>query len=278
MCCPFCETIWTIFLKNKPKMHVAIAISYGILYPGLHILSGDPKAGKSWMMMDLCLSVAKGEKFLGRKTEQGHVVYMALEDTFISLQTRMYELTDEPTDNLQYVLTANTLGDGLEHDLRVCKKQFDDLKLIVIDTLQKIRGAADSKYSTDYHDLSALKQIADELEIAIVAVHHNRKMHDANPNHMIAGTTGLTGCADGLLVLLKKPNEHTALLHISGRGAPQLELHLVREDAKWRPVTGIIDTRNCVLHRDAVRRGERVHRKHITAADILFLWYVGCFV
>lgn len=34
--------------------------------------------------------------------------------------------------------------------------------------------------------------------------------------------------------MLKKPNEHTALLHISGRGAPQLELHLVREDAKWR--------------------------------------------
>lgn len=227
------KMISSVEIMNTPMQKQRFIVD-GVLYPGLHILSGDPKTGKSWMMMDLCLSVAKGEKFLGRKTEQGHVVYMALEDTFVSLQTRMYELTDEPTDNLQYVLTANTLGDGLENDLRVCKKQFDDLKLIVIDTLQKIRGAADSKYSTDYHDLSALKQIADELEIAIVAVHHNRKMHDANPNHMIAGTTGLTGCADGLLVLLKKPNEHTALLHISGRGAPQLELHLVREDAKWR--------------------------------------------
>ena len=79
-----------------------------IIYPGLHVLSGDPKIGKSWMMMDMCLAIAKGEKFLGRKTEQGHVVYMALEDTSDNLQTRMYELTDEPTDNLQST-TANTL-------------------------------------------------------------------------------------------------------------------------------------------------------------------------
>ena len=40
-----------------------------MIYPGLHVLSGDPKIGKSWMMMDMCLAIAKGEKFLGRKTD-----------------------------------------------------------------------------------------------------------------------------------------------------------------------------------------------------------------
>ena len=39
-----------------------------MIYPGLHVLSGDPKIGKSWIMMDMCLAIAKGEKFLGRKT------------------------------------------------------------------------------------------------------------------------------------------------------------------------------------------------------------------
>ena len=43
-----------------------------IIYPELHILSDDPKIGKSWMMMDMCLSIAKGEKFLGRRTEKGY--------------------------------------------------------------------------------------------------------------------------------------------------------------------------------------------------------------
>ena len=91
-----------------------------MIYPGLHVLSGDPKIGKSWMMMDMCLAIAKGEKFLGRKTEQGHVVYMALEDTSDNLQTRMYELTDEPTDNLQYVLLGKKIvvANGIDEIVR----------------------------------------------------------------------------------------------------------------------------------------------------------------
>lgn len=227
------EFISSVEIMNTPmkKQHFIVD---EIIYPGLHILSGDPKIGKSWMMMDMCLSIAKGEKFLGRRTEIGHVVYMALEDTFSSLQSRMYELTDEPTDNLQYVLLGNSIGNGLEDDLRECKKVFSDLKLIVIDTLQKVRGTVDMKYGTDYKELSVLKSIADELDIAIILVHHNRKAHDSNPNNMISGTNGLAGCADGLLVFTKKSGDKNAVLNISGRGAPSLEINLVRENTKWK--------------------------------------------
>lgn len=205
-----------------------------MIYPGLHVLSGDPKIGKSWMMMDMCLAIAKGEKFLGRKTEQGHVVYMALEDTSDNLQMRMYELTDEPTDNLQYVLLVNTLGNGLEDDLRKCKETFSDLKLIVIDTLQKVRETVDMKYGSDYKDVSTLKSIADELGIAIILVHHNRKQQDSNPNNMILGTNGIPGAADGLLVLTHKSDSKNAVLNISGRGAPSLDINVIREGAKWK--------------------------------------------
>ena len=205
-----------------------------IIYPGLHVLSGDPKIGKSWMMMDMCLAIAKGEKFLGRKTEQGHVVYMALEDTSDNLQTRMYELTDEPTENLQYVLLVNTLGNGLEDDLRKCKETFADLKLIVIDTLQKVRDTVDMKYGSDYKDVSTLKSIADELGIAIILVHHNRKQQDSNPNNMILGTNGIPGASDGCLVLQGNGESNNAVLKISGRGAPSLILNIAREGAKWK--------------------------------------------
>ena len=177
------EFISSVTIMNAPMKKQRFIVDE-MIYPGLHILSGDPKIGKSWMMMDMCLSIAKGEKFLGRKTERGHVVYMALEDTFVSLQSRMYELTDEPSDNLQYLLLSNSIGNGLEEDLQECKNLFSDLKLIVIDTLQKVRETVDMKYGTDYKELSVLKSIADQLEIAIVLVHHNRKTHDSNPNNM----------------------------------------------------------------------------------------------
>ena len=156
---------------------------------------------------------------------------MALEDTFISLQSRLYELTDEPSENLTFTLLANSIGNGLEEDLQECKNRFPDLKMVVIDTLQKIRNSIDTKYGADYMELSVLKSIADQLRIAIVLVHHTRKARDTNPNNLISGTNGISGCADGLLVFTR--NGENAKLHISGRGAPSLELNLKRENVKW---------------------------------------------
>lgn len=224
------KLINSVEIMNTPMKKQRFIVN-GMIYPGLHILSGDPKIGKSWMVLDMCLSVAKGNDFLGRKTEQGQVVYMALEDTFVSLQSRLYELTDEPSENLHIALIANSIGDGLEDDLRECKKLFPDLKMVVIDTLQKIRSTIDTKYGADYRELSVLKGIADQLGIAIVLVHHNRKAHDSNPNNLISGTNGIAGCADGLLVFTR--NSEKAKLNISGRGAPSLELNLKRENSKW---------------------------------------------
>lgn len=222
--------ISSVEIMNTPMKKQRFIVD-GMIYPGIHILSGDPKIGKSWMMLDMCLAIAKGENFLGRKTERGQVVYMALEDTFISLQSRMYELTDEPSENLFFTLLANSIGSGLEEDLRDCKKMFSDLKMVVIDTLQKIRNSIDTKYGADYQELSILKSIADQLGIAIVLVHHNRKARDSNPNNLISGTNGIAGCADGLLVFTR--SGENAKLHISGRGAPSLELNLKREKSKW---------------------------------------------
>ena len=224
------ELISSVEIMNTPMKKQRFIVD-GMIYPGIHILSGDPKIGKSWMMLDMCLAVAKGEDFLKRKTERGQVVYMALEDTFVSLQSRMYELTDEPSENLFFTMLANSIGSGLEEDLQECKKMFPDLKMIVIDTLQKIRNNIDTKYGTDYRELSILKSIADRLGIAIVLVHHNRKAHDPNPNNLISGTNGIAGCADGLLVFTR--NGENAKLHVSGRGAPSLELNLKREKSKW---------------------------------------------
>ena len=224
------ELISSVEIMNTPMKKQRFIVD-GMIYPGIHILSGDPKIGKSWMMLDMCLAVAKGEDFLGRKTEQGQVVYMALEDTFVSLQSRMYELTDEPSENLFFTLLANSIGSGLEEDLQECKKMFPDLKMIVIDTLQKIRNNIDTKYGADYRELSVLKSSADSLGISIVLVHHNRKAHDSNPNNLISGTNGIAGCADGLIVFTR--NGENAKLHISGRGAPSLELNLKREKSKW---------------------------------------------
>lgn len=63
----------------------------GLLAQGLYILAGAPKVGKSWLVLDMCLSISKGESVLGQKTLQGTALYLCLEDSYARIQNRLYE-------------------------------------------------------------------------------------------------------------------------------------------------------------------------------------------
>jgi hypothetical protein len=90
--------------------------------------------------------------------------------------------------------------------------------LIVIDTLEKFRPAAKTNaaaYSTDYLAISGLHKLAHAVGIAIVVIHHVRKMDAEDPFDMVSGTNGLTGAADTILVLRRQAGSVT--LHARGR-------------------------------------------------------------
>lgn len=65
----------------------------GLIAQGLYILAGAPKVRKSWLALDMCLSIAKGESVLGQKTLQGTALYLCLEDSYARIQNRLYEPT-----------------------------------------------------------------------------------------------------------------------------------------------------------------------------------------
>ena len=207
----------------------------GLISQGLFILAGAPKVGKSWLALDMCLSIAKGEKVLGKATSCGHAVYLSLEDSLIRLQNRLYELTDEPSDNLNFAIMAESISNGLPEQIEYCRKRFDDLKIVVIDTLQKVRNESESSYSSDYKELSVLKSLADKLGIAIVLVHHTRKCSDGDPFNMISGSTGLSGCVDGSMVLIEsKRGSRKAKLYCVGRDIENQEINVVFESSRWK--------------------------------------------
>lgn len=208
-----------------------------LITQGLFILAGAPKIGKSWLALDICLSVAKGEPVLNNKTTQGTALYLCLEDSRIRIQNRLYEMTDEPTEHLHFALLANSIGSGLEEQIERFISEHPNTKIIFIDTLQKIRSASpESTYATDYKELSVLKSIADKHSIAIVLVHHLRKTKDADPFNMISGTTGLSGCVDGSFVLSEsKRGSRNAALYCVGRDIEnhEIELKFNSEQHRW---------------------------------------------
>ena len=148
-----------------------------LLPQGLCILAGAPKIGKSWLVLDLCVKVAKGEPFLGQPTIKGTVLYLCLEDSLRRIQERLCNIADEVPDNVFFATQAGTMESGLEDQIRSFTAAYPDLSLVVIDTFQLIRGTScDASYASDYEEVRKIKFLADSLGITILLVHHLRKM------------------------------------------------------------------------------------------------------
>ena len=209
-----------------------------LLSQGLHILAGSPKVGKSWLALWLAVTVAKGEQVWGMSVKQGTTLYLCLEDSTLRIQNRLFEITEDAPANVHFSTNSDTLGKGLEEQLCAFLTEHPDTVLVIIDTLQMIRGAGyDNTYANDYRDLSALKRIADAHGIAILLIHHLRKELADDVFSRISGTTGLSGATDSNFVLRKSQRrENTATLYCTGRDIPYRELALEfdGEDHVWK--------------------------------------------
>lgn len=201
---------------------------------GLHVLAGAPKTGKSWLLLLLCLKVANGGLFWNRRTTQGSVLYLCLEDSTNRIQERLSELTENAPSNLHFATSVDSLTDGLTEQIETFITEHPDTNLIVIDTLQKVRTALmdANPYAADYKDIGILKSLADRHGITIIAVQHLRKQFDNDPHAMVTGSTGLIGAADGSYVLKKeKVGDDTAKLFIRGRDIEE-QIFTIRFDSE----------------------------------------------
>lgn len=201
---------------------------------GLHVLSGSPKTGKSWLLLLLCLRISKGEPFWNYATEQGTTLYMCLEDSLNRIQSRLSELTEDAPDTLHFATAVSTLSDGLTNQLEEFLKEHPDTNLVVIDTFQKVRDIPSdaNPYAADYKDIGMVKEIADRHNIAIIVVQHLRKQFDNDPHAMVTGSTGLIGAADTSYVLKKeKIGDDTAKLYIRGRDIEE-QIFTIRFDSE----------------------------------------------
>lgn len=139
------------------------------------------------------------------------------------------------TDRLRFATAAKQLGNGLDEQLEFALHKYPETKLIIVDTLQKVREATSENYSyaSDYQVIGALKSFADKHSICILIVHHTRKQPAGDTFEKISGTTGLLGCADGSFLLEKeKRTSSKATLSIVGRDQPDQQLYLVKNQER----------------------------------------------
>ena len=232
------ETMTAEQLQSAPYSPVPFLVDE-LLPEGLHILAGAPKIGKSWLALWLCLCVSQGQPLWNFAVTQGEVLYLSLEDSYRRIQSRLFDLTEDAPPTLHFAIMADTLKHGLEQQIEQFLTEHPTTKLVVIDTLQRVRSAgSDSNlYANDYQDVGLLKQLADKHHIAVLLIHHLRKLHDDDPMNMISGSTGLSGAADSTFVLQKNSRlANIASLHCTGRDIPDrtLKLEFGEEDHIWK--------------------------------------------
>ncbi|MHA6644540.1 AAA family ATPase [Mesorhizobium sp. A623] len=198
----------------------------GYVSEGCTILAGAPKLGKSWLVLQAAMAVARGTNCLGGTCEQGDVLYLALEDNPRRLKERL--IMQNPLDRmlglkmpacLQFETEWPQADRGGIAKIEEWLKAHSNAKLVIIDVLKMFRAARKGNknaYDLDYEDIRPLTRLAGIYKVAIIIVHHtNKGAHTADPFDRVSGTGGISGAADATLTLER--NE-AGLIELYGRG------------------------------------------------------------
>jgi RecA-family ATPase len=218
----------------------------GLLPAGSTLLAGAPKTGKSWMMMDWCAAIASGGAVFGQiPVEPGHVEYLALEDGFARLQSRLRQtMRGGPLPYFaSFAVLACRIGAGLVEQIHDIMAKRPHTRLIMIDTMARItpqeQKRGNNSYQNDYLIGEAMTPLAAQYNIAIVCIHHAKKGQSADPLELVSGTHGLAGSFDNVFVLTRNRAEKTAVLYVTGRDIEDerdIELEWDQRLVMWRMV------------------------------------------
>src|SRR4029079_17973633 len=116
----------------------------GYVVEGLTVLGGKPKLGKSWWAYDIAIAVATGARAMGRvPCEQGDVLYLALEDNWRRVKTRINVVRPLSKklgglSRLKAPTIAPRIDTGLIEELEKWRSAAANPRLIIIDVYMKV--------------------------------------------------------------------------------------------------------------------------------------------
>lgn len=234
------DTVWTI-----PQ----------IMPEGVSILAAKPKVGKSWLTLAWCIAIASAHKdrdlifdneYKGIRPKHGSVLYLALEDNQRRMKSRLAKLCIESPEHLHINTEWPRCNEGgvqaIEEWIvdRIEASKRDECpppSLVAVDTLAKFRPPAKKvgdAYSQDYEAIEPLKKLADKYGIAVLIIHHQRKMDSDDPFDSVSGTLGLTGAADTIMIMARKDGGIVFMERGRDVEDDELAIQFNRDTGKWK--------------------------------------------
>ena len=228
--------------EDRPLPEISWTIK-GILPEGVSLLAAPPKFHKSFFAMQMAVSICSGTDFFGYETVKGDCIYFDLESNATRPLSRLRAMYSTTDIRGLHIVTGQSnvprLGEGFEEALENLLLRYPNTRLVIVDVLQLISpsNGRDFSYASDYNTIGMLNEIANNLRISILAVHHTRKLRDDNDAvNNISGSCGITGAVTTIFMLSKdKRNDKKATLLITGNDIETIEwcMHFDDNQLRW---------------------------------------------
>ncbi len=226
------KTIWTSEEINNTDMPDVEWLVDEILPQGFFFLAGRPKMGKSFMTLQLCISIVTGQPFLGRKVKQGNVLYISLEDNARRIKKRQQNMGAVGIKGLENLeirenwtpLNTNSIPGNRNSptgaELLLQKLQSKNYILCIMDTYAKSFLLKDNNDAVEAgRCLKPLYEMTRGGGFSFGFVDHNRKNNQfsGDPIDDIAGTGAKGGVADTVWSLARERGKQDAKMSIASR-------------------------------------------------------------
>lgn len=201
------DALW----DNMPDL--APPLIEGILREGHKMLiAGPSKAGKSFALIQLCISIAEGKPWFGFDCTQGKVLYVNLELDRASCLHRfkdVYEALDQQPSNIGNISIWNLRGKSLPMDQLAPKlirrAQKRNYKAIIIDPIYKVITGDENSADQMANFCNQFDKVCTELKCAVIYCHHHSKGSQTGKRSMdrASGSGVFARDPDALLDLLE---------------------------------------------------------------------------
>ncbi len=231
-------TVGDLMARDFPEPEWVIK---GVMSEGLNILAGAPKQGKSMLALNIALTVAGGGKALGDvQVSTSDVLYLSLEDKHRRVKHRASKMLGKIREGLSESVSSRLAiatdwprqDEGGLKLIDLWANKVSKPGLVIIDVWNRfapVMQRQGNAYSHDAEAMGAVKRFAERRGFTILIIHHTRKPGMKDPEdfvHEISGTMGLSGAADGILVLMRSRQSQQASLHVTGRDVAEQEIVL----------------------------------------------------
>lgn len=216
-------------LMKEPKRKHKWLVDNLLFTAGTSIWAGKQKVGKTTLIRQLSLAVARGDKFLDRNVRSGLVLYLALEEDRDEIKEHLCDMGSEGEENLLFHIGAIP-GDPLE----ALKAFIEDVRpaLVVVDTLIKFTKIKDlNNYSLVTEQLEPLTEVARNNDCHILFVHHMNKSSFKGQDQVL-GSVAILGSMDTIATVTQ--NGADRFIETKQRYGRSLNKHLLKFDEKTR--------------------------------------------